>query len=105
MKKISLRGILKKNGATNLELRWNGGPACRDYSGFFTGNGGIFKAGQEYYITYSKNGLYGLPNIMHREVKHRRDYTGGQNQWWLEREFEKQGYKVEQNDRTGGWRN
>lgn len=98
MKKISLRGALKKNGATNIELHWNGGPACRDLSGFFTGNGGIFKVGQEYYITYSKNHYAGLPSIMHREVEHRKDYTGKINQWWLEREFAKQGYVIESKD-------
>lgn len=85
MKKIALRGALQKLGCTDIELHWNGGPACRDQSGFFTGGGEHgFEKGQTYYISYNpQGGMTGLPCVMFRKARDRKDYGGvhSVNQW------------------------
>lgn len=96
MKKVGLRSALQKLGCTDITLRWNGGPACRDQSGFFVGGGehGLAK-GQLYYVTYSPQSVAGLPCVMHRTAAHRKDWTGGQNQWWLCNELAKIGLAMD----------
>ena len=99
MKKIGFRAALKMFGAINISLHANGGPACTDFSGFFEGTGvktahasaPLFKAGQTYYVTFGE-ARCGLPSVMHREAKDRKDYHGGQNQWSFESMLRNEGY-------------
>lgn len=100
MKKIGFRSALKMFGAKDIELHANGGPACTDWDGFFTGTGVIpqgmhaplFADGQTYYVMFSNDHHGGLPSVMHRTAKNRKDYHGGTNQWSFEGVLERAGY-------------
>ena len=96
MRKIGLRGALQKLGCTEIELHWNGGPACRDQSGFFTGGGEHgFVKGQTYYVTYSPDFSYGGEHVMYRTAEHRKDWHGGTNRWNFSSILNEIGYKLD----------
>ena len=96
MKKIALRGALQKLGCRDIELHWNGGVASRDQSGFFVGGGkNGFAEGQLYYITYHPlERSFAGGNVMYRTAQHRKDWTGGFNQWDFERRLAEIGYEM-----------
>ena len=97
MKMIGLRGALNKLGCTEIELHWSGGRAARDQSGFFVGGGeNGFAKGQLYYVMYNPGGGFGgCPAVMYRTAQHRRDWTGGFNQWDFERKLAEIGYAMD----------
>jgi len=102
MKKIGFRSALKMLGAKDIELHANGGVACTEWSGFLTGTGVVpgkcsaplFKDGQTYYVSFSNDHLGGLPSVMHREAKDRKDFSGGNNNWSMEGILERMGYAL-----------
>ena len=102
MRKIGFRAALKLLGAENISIHANGGPACTDWSGFFDGTGiipqglqhPVFEKGQCYYVIFSNDHIAGLPLIMHRKCKDRKDYHGEQNQWSLEGTLKSMGYAL-----------
>lgn len=87
MKTISFRQAIKKFGGVNIQLHTN----YMEQSGFFK------KDGQLYYINSGDTRMRrsdGQLNVMYRTVKHRKDYTGGQNLWNFTPELNKMGYRV-----------
>lgn len=98
MKKIGLRGALKHLGCRDIKLEWNGGVACRDQSGFFTGGGTHgFADGQTYYITYSPFHHGYWNEVMFRTALDRKDYSGkgGNNQWCFNTILNRIGYELD----------
>lgn len=97
-KNMSLKNALKNLGCTDITLKWNGGIASRDLSGFFTGGGKVFEQGQTYYITWSDFSYCGK-HVMYRKAEDRRDFSGkgGFNQWDFEDTLLRMGIKLKQN--------
>jgi hypothetical protein len=94
MKKIGLRTALKKMGASEIELKSMYGNPEKEWSGFFIGNGGIFKENQLYYVHYNPNFSYMGKKVMYRTAEHRKDYTGGINMWGFEESLKRIGYYI-----------
>lgn len=87
MKKVSLKKAIEVFGGVNIELKTN---YC-EQTGFFE------KGGQLYYICSGDVRMRrsdGQLNVMYRTAEHRKDYTGGINQWDFIRKLNMLGYEV-----------
>jgi hypothetical protein len=85
MKTIGIRGALKKIGAVNIEVK-NG---YHNKYGFFE----LPDRGLMYFDT-GDDRIMNTPGIMVRTAKHRKDYTGGPNEWWISRKLREMGYTI-----------
>ena len=73
MKKIGLRKAIQLFGGDAIEL----------HKGYHYQYGFFEKGGQLYYINTQDDrcSIGGLPPVMYRTAKHRKDWTGGNNTW------------------------
>lgn len=86
-KSISIRQAVKIFGGDNIELK----------SGYYYQYGFFTKDNQLYYINSGDVRMCrpdGQLNVMYRTAKHRKDFTGGTNQWDFISQLNKEGYKV-----------
>jgi hypothetical protein len=87
MKAISLRKAIEIFGGTNIELK----------SGYHYSYGFFEKNNQLYYINSGDDRMRksdGQLDVMYRTAQHRKDWTGGTNQWDFLRQLNNAGYKV-----------
>lgn len=87
MKKVSLKQAIEKFGGVNIELHTN----YMEQTGFFE------KDGQLYYICSGdvrRRRPDGQLNVMYRTAKHRKDWTGGINQWGFVPALNEMGFSV-----------
>ena len=87
MKSISLKKAIEIFGGINVELK----TAYHYQYGFFE------KDGQLYYINSGDDRMRksdGQLDVMYRTAEHRKDWTGGINQWNFNRVLNDKGFKV-----------
>ena len=87
MKKVSLKKAIEIFGGENIQL----------FSGYCYQYGFFEKSGQLYYINSGdirSRRPDGQLNIMYRTAEHRKDWTGGVNQWDFVRKINLAGYEV-----------
>lgn len=82
--KISLKKALEMYGATNIEIH----KGYQYRSGFFD------KDGQLYYFSRDVDGSFMKPTTLTRTAQHRKDYTGGTNQYVLDSWLKDKGYEI-----------
>lgn len=91
MKTIGLKKALQIIfGATNIKLRRARIDYAKELSGFFDG-----VDGKIYYVSAKACPACGLPPVMYREAKSRKDFVGcGNNKWDLLRRLELKGFAL-----------
>ena len=87
MKSISLRKAIEVFGGTEIELK----------TGYHYQYGFFNKDGQLYYINSGDDRMRksdGQLDVMYRTAQHRKDWTGGTNQWNFLKILNEKGFKV-----------
>lgn len=83
MKEVGLKKAISIMGGTEITLQ----RGWRYMSGFFNLNGKLM------YVSRNDEPMHGLGTLV-RTARHRKDWTGGMNEWWFDSELEKRGYTI-----------